>query len=127
MNYGIQLEVSDAIASTNGNEVETINIWEAVGDDDDRHLFQCSVWEFTGAPEALERSLDAKIHDLRPHGGRCHSFQYRYELWDEDGQEWALEEAEEASSPKDLLGYTPGNLQAIASVVLDTWLKNERL
>jgi hypothetical protein len=127
MNYGIQLEVSDAIASTNGNEVETINIWEAAGADEDRHLIQCSVWEFTGVADTVERALDGTVHDLRPHGGRCHSFQYRYELWDDDAKEWDLDESDEANSPQGLLRYVPNQLQASAAATLNAWLESHRL
>jgi hypothetical protein len=127
MNFGICLGISQAIAFTNGNEVKTITVWETVDEEIDRHSIECSVWEFTGRLDDLDRAGDDDVNDLQPHGGRCHSFQYRYETWDEDEQDWELEDADEAMTPLSLIASMPDELKLEAASKLIKWLRGTNL
>jgi hypothetical protein len=82
--------VSQAISSTNGNDIINETIWELRAPSGIRHSIECSVWQYNGDPSDLKGELTDKPVDLRPHGGRCHTFQYRLETlegFDEDAED----------------------------------------
>jgi hypothetical protein len=123
MNIGLVLCTSGAIEATNYNDIDTIVIWEMI-DGDEKHSIVCDVWEYTGDPAALPAPLYGTPVDLRPYGGRCHSFQYRVEemLDPDDPDDVDLIECEEALFPGKLVAEAPDKMRGDAGRAVDAWL-----
>lgn len=127
MEYGIPLGVSEAIASTNFNDIENITIWRHVDVIGLCHSIVVSIWEYNGAPEDLPEPSGAI--DLRPHDGRCHSFQYRVEepleaddpYDDADPDDLELIDSEEDICVELLVQFVPSDVKTEAAEAVRQW------